>query len=98
MGFESEHASHEESKEAKSDSSPAQITEEVFVSAVKQPVEEQKESAAQAENKIMDEINKLFEGQTNSKIAEADFTDEQLHYTVTNPVKIGSVVKYAVIG
>jgi hypothetical protein len=46
----------------------------------------------------MDEINKLFEGQTNSKIAEVDFTDEQLHYTVTNPIKIGSVVKYAVVG
>jgi hypothetical protein len=31
-------------------------------------------------------------------ITETEFTAEQMHFSVTNPVKIGSVIKYSVAG
>jgi hypothetical protein len=31
-------------------------------------------------------------------IKEAEFSAEQMHFTVANPTKVGSVIKYSVVG
>lgn len=54
---------------------------------------------SKAKNQFLEEISKISsQSSGNMVITENEFTAEQMHFAVTNPVKVGSVVKYSVTG
>lgn len=64
-------------------------TKEIVTSSVKTEM---------AKNTFLDEISKLSSAAVGQEFKQVEFSDEQLHFTVTNPVKAGSAIKYTVIG
>lgn len=57
------------------------------------------EETQKAKSQFLDEINQFnaVTGDSSSKPQE-EFSADQLLFTVTDPVKVGSVIKYSVVG
>jgi len=54
---------------------------------------------SKAKNQFLEEISKMSsQSGTNMVISDNEFTAEQMHFGVSNPVKVGSVIKFSVIG
>lgn len=56
------------------------------------------EGVSKANTQFLEEINKINTSKGDSHVIEEELSDAQMHFSVTNPVKVGSVIKYTVVG
>ena len=68
-------------------------------SAEEETKDEPKSAAQKAKNQFLEEISKISDASaSNMIITENEFTAEQMHFTVTNPVLVNKIMKYTVVG
>lgn len=80
---------------------PEQTHQPIITEASKQSAE--KSASQKAKNQLLEEISKITtQSADHMVIKEAEFSAEQMHFSVSNPTKIsskvGSIIKYSVIG
>lgn len=52
-----------------------------------------------AKNQFLEEISNITkQNEANMVIKDTEFTAEQMHFEVKNPVLVGKVIKYSVLG
>lgn len=74
---------------------PEQTHQQITTEAPSQSYDQ----SQRAKNQLLEEISKITtQSADHMIIKESEFSAEQMHFTVTNPTKVGSVIKYSVVG